>query len=147
MYQRILAATDGSLLGELAVHHARRLAHRLGAELIVLTATEPVVMVGIGVSLIVGSEPSRALLQERDEAARKVLSDSALAAEADGVACRTVLASGRRPAEAILETANTMGADLIVMASHGRRGFQQWVLGSQTSEVLARTPVPVLVVR
>ena len=51
------------------------------------------------------------------------------------------------PAEAIVRYARLNGCDLIVMASHGRRGVQKVLLGSQTSEVLAHTTIPVLVVR
>jgi nucleotide-binding universal stress UspA family protein len=51
------------------------------------------------------------------------------------------------PAEGIIGTADSVGADLIVMGSHGRRGIGRLLLGSQTSNVLAHTKVPVLVTR
>jgi nucleotide-binding universal stress UspA family protein len=51
------------------------------------------------------------------------------------------------PSDAIIKTAQERGCDLIVMASHGRRGVRRMMLGSQTAEVLARSDVPVLVIR
>ena len=64
-----------------------------------------------------------------------------------GVTADTVLLENALPAEAILDTAKAHGCSLIAMASHGRRGLGRLVMGSVTAEVLAHSPVPVLVVR
>lgn len=64
-----------------------------------------------------------------------------------GVASNSLHIENRTPAEAILDTARTQACDLIVMASHGRRGIGRLVLGSQTAEVVSLTEIPVLVVR
>ena len=81
------------------------------------------------------------------EAAAKVLADVQAAAERLGVDAETVHVPEALPAEAIIATANERHCNLIVMASHGRRGLRRLLLGSQTSEVLLSSPVPVLVVR
>ncbi|RWE55096.1 universal stress protein, partial [Mesorhizobium sp.] len=68
-------------------------------------------------------------------------------ADAKGVGSKTVHIENRTPAEAILEVAASESSDIIVMASHGRRGLGRLVLGSQTAEVVSLTTIPVLVVR
>jgi nucleotide-binding universal stress UspA family protein len=67
-------------------------------------------------------------------------------AEQVGIPAEVLHVSNAHPATAIIETAKSRGCDLIVMASHGHRGFRKLLLGSQTSEVLADGSVPVLVV-
>ena len=89
------------------------------------------------------SGPGRA----RDEAARKVLDAVTVLAGQAGVAPQLLHVADRYAAEAIVDTAEQQGCDLIVMASHGRRSLGRLLLGSQTSEVLARCGVPVLVIR
>ena len=76
-----------------------------------------------------------------------VLARAKAAADKLGVVAETVHVSDALPAEAIMETAKSRGCSLIAMSSHGRRGLGRLLLGSQTSEVLAHSPVPVLVVR
>ena len=64
-----------------------------------------------------------------------------------GIAASTIHVADALPATAIVETAQSAGCNLIVMASHGRRGLRRLLLGSQTAEVLAHSHTPVLVVR
>jgi Universal stress protein UspA and related nucleotide-binding proteins len=64
-----------------------------------------------------------------------------------GVTATSVHVIERYAADAIVETAESQGCDLIVMASHGRRGLGRLLIGSQTNEVLIRSKVPVLVIR
>jgi nucleotide-binding universal stress UspA family protein len=68
-------------------------------------------------------------------------------AAAGGVECETVSAAGDSPYQAILKQATKSGCDLIMMASHGRRGMSGVLLGSETAKVLAHSKIPVLVVR
>jgi nucleotide-binding universal stress UspA family protein len=63
------------------------------------------------------------------------------------VSCETVHVRDRHPADGIMETASQKGCDLIIMASHGRRGFDRLLLGSQANEVFTRSKVPALIVR
>ena len=79
--------------------------------------------------------------------AEEILTSVKTAANQIGVASETLHIPDKRPAEAILETAEAHEGSLIVMASHGRRGITRLLLGSQTAEVLAHSPFPVLVVR
>ena len=76
-----------------------------------------------------------------------ILSSAKAKAEQMGVAAETVYVDQARPAEAIIETAEDLLCDAIVMASNGRRGLSKLLLGSQTLEVLTKTRIPVLVVR
>ena len=80
------------------------------------------------------------------EAAEKVLAAAKAAAGRMGVEAETVYVENALPAEAIIETAKARNCSLIAMSSHGRRGLGRLVLGSVTSEVLANSSVPVLVV-
>ena len=64
-----------------------------------------------------------------------------------GVACETLHVKDRHPAEGIVETAKSRGCDLIVMASHGRRGLSRMLLGSQANKVVTHSAVPVLICR
>jgi len=79
--------------------------------------------------------------------AEEALAAARAAAEKHGVTIETHQATNDSPAEAILEAATASGCDLIVMASHGRRGVRQLLLGSQTAEVVSCSEIPVLVVR
>jgi nucleotide-binding universal stress UspA family protein len=77
--------------------------------------------------------------------AGKILNGVAEEARAAGLACETVQIEQDHPYEAIIETAEKRGCDLIVMASHGRSGIAAIVLGSVTTKVLTHTRIPVLV--
>jgi nucleotide-binding universal stress UspA family protein len=82
------------------------------------------------------------------ERAGKVLDEARAMAEQIGISAELLhVPNAAHPATAIIEAAKSRGCDLIVMASHGRRGLRKLLLGSQTSEVLVDGSVPVLVVR
>jgi nucleotide-binding universal stress UspA family protein len=145
MYKHILIATDGSELAGKAVAAGLELASRIGAKVTAVTATEPWSTMTLG-------EPAALAFPIEDyekgaaENARRILSVVEEAAKQWKVACETVHASDF-PAEAIIETAKTKGCDLIVMASHGRRGMARMLLGSQAVAVLTHSTIPVLVCR
>jgi nucleotide-binding universal stress UspA family protein len=80
------------------------------------------------------------------ESAGKVLDEARAMAEQNGTSAELLHVPNAYPAYAIIETAKSRGCDLIIMASHGRRGLRKLLLGSQTSQVLADGSVPVLVV-
>jgi nucleotide-binding universal stress UspA family protein len=77
----------------------------------------------------------------------RVVAEALAIASAAGVAATAERISGERPHRAIVAAADRLSCDLIVMASHGRRGFQRMLLGSQTQRVLVQAGVPVLVIR
>ena len=141
---RILVATDGSELSAKAVTAAVELAQALGAELVAFTALPAYPYSGIGESsgVAAGDHHARAGAEASDRLARV----QSAAADA-GVACHTSMLVDSEPYRAIITAADKHDCGLIVMASHGRRGVQGLVLGSETQRVLTHTSRPVLVVR
>ena len=145
MYKHILIATDGSELAAKAVTAGLELAKRIGAKVTAVSASEP------WTTMMVAGDPGAAfpsMEYERAAAenAANILRTVSSAAKAAGVACETVQVMNY-PAEAIIETANSKGCDLIVMASHGRRGIARVLLGSQAVNVLTHSTIPVLICR
>lgn len=150
MYNHILISTDGSEVAQKGVDHGLSLASSLKARVTIIMATErfPVYAhAGIAGAYIPGPTEMAQYEAGQKETAERVLAGVKRAAEKLGVQANTVHIPQAYPAEAIVEGAKALDCDLIVMASHGRRGLRKLVLGSQTSEVLASSPVPVLVVR
>ena len=149
MYKKILIATDGSELAARALEHGLKLAGQVGAEVAIVTVTEPAVVIGAGYANVAGTsfDPIPELIEAQEQAAKALLQKDAAKATELGLAAETVLVTNTYPADAIVNTAGQVGADLIVMGSHGRRGLGRLLLGSQTSNVLAHTKIPVLVTR
>jgi nucleotide-binding universal stress UspA family protein len=145
MYRNILIATDGSELSAKAIRHGLRLAKALGAEVRVATATEPWEAVIVGEVAVMVTPQKYAETSAANAAA--VLRKATAVADEEGVAIQTLHVSERYPAEGIIEAAKENGADLIIMASHGRRGLSRLVLGSQANEVVTHSTIPVLIVR
>ena len=150
MYANILLSTDGSDVAKKGVKHGIALAKALNAKVTVITVTEPLPAdYASGPSL--GWIPSQEEFDRFDAACReragKVLEEARSMAEQIGISVELLHVPNAHPAIAIIGTAKSRGCDLIVMASHGRRGLRKLLLGSQTLEVLADGSVPVLVVR
>lgn len=148
MYQRVLIATDGSELSQKAVDQGLTLATQLGAEIVVVTVSEPIIT-GFDDALGWGGQNTLAseYQKSQDENAQKILEHVTRKAEPLGLSFSPVHVRDRYAAEGITETAQSRNCDLIVMASHGRRGLGRLLIGSQTHEVLTHCGVPVLVVR
>ena len=85
--------------------------------------------------------------ENRAAAAKSILDPVKQAADEGKVTCETVMAAGENPYEMIIGQARQSKCDLIVMASHGRKGIQSVLLGSETTKVLTHSEIPVLVVR
>jgi nucleotide-binding universal stress UspA family protein len=150
MYEHILISTDGSEVAQKGVDHGLSLAKNLGARVTIVMVTEQFPVpgyAGVAGGWIPGPEDMARYEASQKEAAQKVLGAVETAAKELGVAADIVHVPDAFPAEAIIEVAKARDCSLIVMASHGRRGLRRLVLGSQTWEVLANSPVPVLVVR
>lgn len=149
MYTRIVVGIDGSELATKALRHALVLAKDMGAKLFVITSTEPSVLVAPGAEfMVVDSGAFIADLEEaKGKSAQATLAEAVKLAEASGVSIETLHVPSSVAADAIVTTAQQQGADLIVMGSHGRRGLGRLLLGSQAAEVLARSTIPVLVVK
>ena len=144
MYQRILVPTDGSEITGKAVATAISLAKALGAQLFTVSVKEPFPYSAI-------SEMQPTPPQEFYDAQERIAADRVAAvvavAQAAGVPCEGHTVEALHPWEAIIDHAAKSRCDLLVMASHGRRGMSALLLGSETQRVLTHTTVPVLVVR
>lgn len=149
MYKNILIATDGSEHAGRALRHGLALVKSEGAAVTILTVIDPATVVGASYASITGTviDPVPELIEAQTHVARELLADAEKVATEMGIAARTSLVEDSFPAEGINGEAERLGADLIVMGSHGRRGLGRILLGSQTSNVLAHAKVPVLVVR
>jgi len=145
MFKHILIATDGSQLAQKAIEQGFALAKAIGAQVTIVTATEPW---GMGVPAEVAmAYPVQEYEQAAAANARKVLDDASAAGMKLQIACQTVHVKDQYPAEAIIETASARGCDLIVMASHGHRGLMRLVLGSQAHRVVTQSTTSVLICR
>lgn len=148
MYKHILITTDGSELATRGLDHGLALAKELGSSVTIVTVSEtwsPFEMAG---EVNRGkSNPLEEFEKAAADAARQILDTAEERARASGIEADTVHIPDMHPAEGIIDAAKRRGCDLIVMASHGRRGARRLILGSQTAEALAHTTVPILVIR
>jgi nucleotide-binding universal stress UspA family protein len=143
MYKHVLIATDGSELAQKAVQQGLQLAKHLNASVTVLTITAPWPIAAAGAMMSpIPIEEYRSIVAQHAE---QILAPVRDIAAKLGVACDTVHVPDEYPAEGIIAQAEAKGCDLIVMASHGRRGLAKVFLGSQATRVLAYSPVPVLI--
>lgn len=145
MYQHLLLPTDGSPLSEKAVRRGLRLARDLGAKATGFYAMPEFRAFAYSGTII---EDTQAIFEEQAHAqAEAALGFIKTAAQEEGVPCDTAQSTSDRPYEAILEAAHAHGCDLIVMASHGRRGIEGLLMGSETQKVLTHGKISVLVDR
>jgi nucleotide-binding universal stress UspA family protein len=145
MYKSILIPTDGSELAGKAVQDGITFAKEIGAKITVLTVTLPFRVFTLDPQVV---EDTVDQYQKRVQAnTAKLLGGAAKAAKAAGVTCETVQVEHEHPYQAIIDTAKSKGCDLIVMASHGRRGVSAIILGSEAVKVLTHAKIPVLVHR
>jgi nucleotide-binding universal stress UspA family protein len=145
MYKNILIPTDGSKLAETAVQHGIAFAKEIGAKITALTVSEPFQIIAIKAEMLEDTPDSYE--QRTGRRAVRILGAVADAAKAAGVMCEAVHVQEEHPWKAIIDTAKSQRCDLIVMASHGRRGVSAVVLGSETVKVLTHSKTPVLVYR
>ncbi len=145
MYKHLLIATDGSELAQKAVEQGLSLAKALSAKTTAVFVTESWIAKVPG-EMVVGFP-----IDEYEKAcadnAKQVLGTVDEVATRIGVACQTKHVPDQYPADGIISAVKSEGCDLIVMASHGRRGLSRLLLGSQAHQVLTRSTIPVLIVR
>lgn len=144
MYKRILVPTDGSDITTKAVQTAVQLARLCGADLAVIGVKEPFPYSAISEMQPV---PPQEFYDAQERIAAGNVKSVVDAAAAAGVKCSGHTVEALHPWEAILDHAKAQGCDLVVMASHGRRGVSALLLGSETQKVLTHSTLPVLVVR
>jgi nucleotide-binding universal stress UspA family protein len=144
MYKRILVSTDGSEISQKAAQAAVELAKSAGAALYAISVKEPFPYSAI-------SEMQPVPPQEFFDAQERIASERVKAvvglAGSAGVTCHAHTVEALHPWEAILDHAKTQNCDLVVMASHGRRGLSAMLLGSETQKVLTHSSIPVLVIK
>lgn len=148
MYTNLLITTDGSDFARKGVEQGLALADALGAKATILTVSEPLRISEVTAALEGGLEDPTASYEHqlRDEMAKRLAAFEESRAKYD-VEIELAQEIDDHPAEAIVRRAEHGKHDLIVMASHGRRGIRRMLLGSQTAEVVTSTHIPVLVVK
>lgn len=145
MFKHILLPTDGSDLSERAVLAGVSFAREIGAGVVGLTVTPEFHTFTYKTEMLEATEEEFAASSQRQAALNlAVISNAAATA---GVPCEVVQVTSDEPWAAILQTSTEHGCDLIIMASHGRRGLKAVILGSETQKVLIHTSIPVLVYR
>ena len=149
MFKHVLFATDGSELSGQAAPKAIAVAKALGAKLSVMHVVRRFHSVFESEGFLMLKTPD---LKERYEEETKAHADKILqaikkAASEAGVQCFSAVVFGDLPYKAIIEEADKTKSDVIMMASHGRRGLHGMLLGSETQQVLTHSKIPVLVLR
>ena len=147
MYRKLLVATDGSALSKKAVRSAIELAGALGAELVALYVVPRYPVSYFEGGITVSTREIARVEQQWAENGQAVVDAVRDAAQAAGVKAKAVVSRSDLVAESILAAVKKQRCDLIVMASHGRKGIKRILLGSETQHVLTHSTVPVLVLR
>jgi len=144
MFKRILVPTDGSDITTAAVTTAITLAKTLGAQIVTLCVKEPFPYGAISEMQPI---PPQEYFDAQDRITANRVQQVQQACAAAGVVCEAHTVDAEHPWQAIIELAKSSACDLVVMASHGRRGVSALLLGSETQKVLTHSTTPVLVVR
>lgn len=147
MYQRILIATDGSELSEKAVQSGLELARLSGASVVALKVVPRYPRSYFEGGATVDPAEVKRIEAHWGEAAQELVNSIKARAKADGIAAKAAVVKSDLIAEAIIAAAKKHECDLIVMASHGRKGLKRMLLGSETQHVLTHSHTPVLVLR
>ncbi len=147
MFKNILVPTDGSRLSVKAVKQAVKLAKSLGAKITGFYAAPDLGSTYYGDGYILRAPSAKVQSEFAKKQALKCLSAIEVEAAVEKVPCEVFYVVSDSPYEAIIDAAKKKKCDLILMASHGRRGLSGMVLGSETQKVLVHSKIPVLVCR
>jgi nucleotide-binding universal stress UspA family protein len=145
MFTHILLATDGSELSQIAIRKGIEFAGAIHARVTGVYATPEVRYFTYETEI--PAEVKEKTVRQYKAASEKYLAVIETMAKEAGVACETVSEISDQPHEVIIAVAEARKCDLIVMASHGRRGVKGLLLGSETQKVLTHSKIPVLVIR
>jgi nucleotide-binding universal stress UspA family protein len=145
MYKHILIPTDGSPLSEMAIQHGVALAKTVGAKVTGITVFPTFHTFTMGPMMV--TDTPEQYREHCHTLGLKYLDVVQNAARTVGVGSAVMQAMHDDPYQAIIDAATARGCDLIVMASHGRRGLKAFMLGSETTKVLTHSKIPVLVCR
>ncbi|MDO8673221.1 MAG: universal stress protein [Dehalococcoidia bacterium] len=146
MYKKILVPLDGSSLAEEALAHVENISQKYGSEVVLFEAAQPI-MAGDDPSGFSTSEIYGRLLDESIEAAKVYIEKTAASLREKGVNVVKQEVKVGNAAELIIDEAEAVGADLIIMASHGRSGIKRWFFGSVAERVLRHSTAPILLVK
>ncbi|MEO8060625.1 MAG: universal stress protein [Burkholderiales bacterium] len=144
MFKRILVPTDGSDITAKAIETSIALAKSVNAQLYTISVKEPFPYSAISE---MQPTPPQEFFDAQERIAAKRVQNVVELSQAAGLVCHAHTVEALHPWEAIIDHAKRMECDLLVMASHGRRGVSALLLGSETQKVLTHSKVPVLVVR
>ncbi len=144
MFKRILVPTDGSDITTHAVDMAIQLAKLHGAQLLTLSVMDPFPYSAVSE---IQPVPPQEFIDAQQRLASKRVEDVCAAAAAEGLACQGHTVEAVHAWEAIVDHAKDQSIDLIVMASHGRKGFAALLMGSEAQKVLTHVDLPVLIVK
>ena len=148
MYKHIMLPYDGSPLSDKALRHGIDLAKSVGSKITLIYVVAPHhLLVGGGYAVPGLKRLEQEYQEELTRKARDMLQSAQRHASDAGVACNVHIEDGENPHEHIVDAARQLNCDLILMASHGRRGIEGLVIGSETVKVLTHSQTPVLVVR
>ena len=149
MFRHILFPTDGSPISQRAAKFAVELARSSGAKLTAVHTIPRFSPPAFGEGMLPYPELYSPEEYKRitEKAAQEMLAKVEAAAKKSGVACDTAILDAAAPWKGIVDAAQKRRCDVIVMASHGRRGLEGLVLGSETHKVLTHSKTPVLVCR
>lgn len=147
MFRNILVPTDGSLLSRKAIKRAVQLAKEQKARVTGYYVGPTWESRGGDESIAYGSVSPQQHAASVEKTATRILGAVRREAAKAGVPCSCSFSTDEYPYVKIVEAAQRNGCDLILMATHGRRGISRLLLGSETSKVLAHSKVPVLVYR
>ena len=145
MFRTILFPTDGSSQTEKAITVALDFARQVGGKIITLSVSEPYPFSPLSESAYAGG--SEAYERHSLEMAQTHVDEVASAARAAGIPCETMVVSSFDPHDEITRIAEQKECDVIIMATHGRRGLSKLFAGSETQKVIAKTHIPVMVIR
>ena len=144
MFKHILVPVDGSKTSMLAVSKAAALAKTFGSAVTAVYVIDPYPFTGVGADFAYGqAQYISAAMSEANaalDATKKAMAEA-------GVEANALVGEGHAVHEGIVNTMESVGADLVIMGSHGRRGLEKLMLGSVTQRVLGAVKIPVLVVR
>lgn len=147
MYKRILVATDGSDLSAKAVESAIALAASLKAQLFALKVVQLYPHSYFEGARPIDLKDTARVEADWEAAARTVVDRIVAAGKLRDVAVHGLVIHSDQVSETVISAARKNECDLIVMASHGRKGVSRLLLGSETQHVLTHSHIPVLVLR
>lgn len=139
--KKIIVPLDGSVLAETAIPHAKELARRFEADLILVWVLHPMVVMSD-----FGGHSYEQLISLEEQEARSYLTAKEIELRKLGLSVQSKIMEGQA-AQAIIDLTCQEQADLIVMSTHGRSGLGRWVHGSVATKVLQQAPCPIFLVR